>query len=311
MNPPPVWPQGKRFAFTVFDDTDSATLENVGGVYSFLADLGFRSTKSCWMFQGDWDRGNHPGQTCDDPDYRRWLLDLHAAGFEIGWHGATWHGVPRAVTIQALDRFAAVFGHDPRAAANHRDADEAMYWATARLSGLHALAYNVFKGWRNGGRYRGHVRGDPCFWGDVCQARVHYYRNFIFRDLNTLKACPWMPYHDPRRPYVNQWFAGSDGHDVRRFNRCLAEADQDRLEEEGGACIMYTHFARGFSAGGQVEPRFRALLERLARKNGWFVPVSTLLDHLRAAGGGRDITDAQRRRMERKWLLEKIFVGTT
>ena len=40
------WPHGKRFAFTVFDDTDSATLENVSPVYALLRDLGFRTTKS-------------------------------------------------------------------------------------------------------------------------------------------------------------------------------------------------------------------------------------------------------------------------
>ena len=31
-----VWPEGKRFAFTVVDDTDAATVENVGAVYDFL-----------------------------------------------------------------------------------------------------------------------------------------------------------------------------------------------------------------------------------------------------------------------------------
>ena len=37
--PPAVtWPQGKRFAFTVFDDPDSQTLEAGRAVYSFLAD---------------------------------------------------------------------------------------------------------------------------------------------------------------------------------------------------------------------------------------------------------------------------------
>ena len=86
-----AWPEGKRFAFSIFDDTDMATLENVGGVYAFLGDAGFRTTKSCWVFRGDPRQGKFPGDTLDDAPYRRWLLDLQAKGFEIGWHGATWH----------------------------------------------------------------------------------------------------------------------------------------------------------------------------------------------------------------------------
>ncbi len=44
------WPEGKQFAFSVFDDTDLATFENVSGVYALLKDCGFRTTKSCWVF---------------------------------------------------------------------------------------------------------------------------------------------------------------------------------------------------------------------------------------------------------------------
>ena len=36
MNKSLQWPDGKDFAFTVFDDTDYATLENVKEIYSFL-----------------------------------------------------------------------------------------------------------------------------------------------------------------------------------------------------------------------------------------------------------------------------------
>jgi hypothetical protein len=52
-------------------------------------------------------------------------------------------------------------------------------------------------------------------------------------------------------------------------------------------------------------------MKRLAQKNGWFVPVATLLDYLLARGGRHEIGDAQRRRLERGWLLEKMFIGTT
>ena len=49
--------------------------------------------------------------------------------------------------------------------------------------------------------FRGHVEGDPLFWGDLCRDRVRYVRNFTFADVNTLASCPLMPYHDPKRPW--------------------------------------------------------------------------------------------------------------
>lgn len=310
QNGPLVWPHGQRFAFTVFDDTDSATVANVSPVYALLADLGFRTTKSCWPISGDPSQGRFPGETCEDPHYRDWVLALQAQGFEIGWHNATWHGVPRDRVATALDRFAEVFGHDPKTAANH-SWDEGIYWGRCRLTSTNAVLYDLLTRFGERGRYRGHVEGSEYFWGDLCKSRIRYFRNFVFAETNTLKACPWMPYHDPLRPLVNYWFASSEGSNVEMFNRCLAEANQDRLEEEGGACIMYTHFAAGFCRDGQLDRRFCRLMERLAAKGGWYVPVATLLDFLLEQQGRHEIPANERARMERRWLFHKIRVGTT
>jgi hypothetical protein len=306
-----IWPRGKRFAFSVLDDTDLATVANVGPVYRFLYEQGLRTTKTCWTVRGDPNRGRLPGQTCDDPEYLVWLQELQGQGFEIGWHNATWHGLPRPQTLAALEKFAAHFGSYPRTAANHTGVEEGMYWAAARLTGLHALAYNLLTRFSNTRKYQGHLEDSPFFWGDACREKITYFRNFIFRGINTLQACPFMPYHDPLRPYVNSWFASSDGHDLDAFNQCLAEDEQDRLENEQGACIMYVHFAKGFCEGGRLNPRFKLLVQRLSEKNGWFVPVATLLDYLRAQHGTHEITAAERRSLERRWLLEKILVGTS
>jgi hypothetical protein len=175
---------------------------------------------------------------------------------------------------------------------------------------VRAQLYTLLTRGKHKGQERGHVAGDPLFWGDVCRARVKYVRNFVFAGINTLRTCPWMPYHDPARPYVNYWFASAPGGDCNTFNNTIAEREQDRLEAEGGACIMYTHFAVGFSEGGRINSRFQALMERLAQKNGFFVPVGELLDYLLGQFGHREITNRQRRRMEQRWLLRKILVGT-
>ena len=42
------WPEQKKFAFTVVDDTDKATVQNVGPVYDLLAELGINTTKTVW-----------------------------------------------------------------------------------------------------------------------------------------------------------------------------------------------------------------------------------------------------------------------
>ncbi len=117
-----------------------------------------------------------------------------------------------------------------------------------------------------------------------------------------------MPYFDEERPYVNNWFASSEGRDCHAFCQTISEANQNRLEEEGGACIMYTHFgAADFYEDGPLNSDFRRLMERLSRKDGWFVPVSTLLDHIQKDRGRHVISVGERNRLERRWLIHRVF----
>jgi len=303
------WPDNKDFAFTIFDDTDYARLDNVGEVYAFLKEHGFGTTKSVWPLKGD----KTPvcgGSTCEDPEYLKWLLNLKESSFEIGYHLATYHSSVREETARGLEMFAKHFGHYPKSAANHTGCNECIYWGNYRLDGMYRIFYNLATRFRRFNRFRGHIENDQYFWGDLCKGRIKYFRNFAYPEINTLKACPFMPYHDPRRPYVNLWFASSEGSSVKLFNKCISEKNQDLLESEGGACIMYTHLASGFYRNNTLDSRFRELMTRLSGKNGWFVPVSTLLDYLCEKNGPHTITDKERRFLERKWLLHKLFTGT-
>jgi hypothetical protein len=305
----PSWPDGKKFAFTIFDDPDSQTFETGVEVYSLLRDLGFRTTKGVWPTRGKREPSDH-GMTCDDgPAYVEWLLGLKHAGFEIGYHNATLHTSCREETIAGIDRFQELFSHSPETMAQHYYCDENIYWGESRLTGIHRALYNVLTRGTNRNRYFGHVAGHPYYWGDVCKQRIRYVRNFVFADINTTAACPWMPYHDPARPLVNYWYASSEGSRLSTFLARLTEANQEKLEEEGGGCIMYTHFGHGFVENGKLNPQFRSAMERLARRNGWFAPVAQVLNRL-GAGGERVITDAHRSRLERRWLLHKIRFGT-
>jgi hypothetical protein len=305
-----TWPDKKAFAFTVFDDTDNATVSNVGEVYALLTDLGFRTTKSVWPSAGT-QESVFGGATLADDSYLRWILSLRDAGFEIGYHMNTYHTSTRKETVEGLNRFRDLIGHDPKAMANHAACRENIYWSAARLSGWNRLVYNLATGFRKANSYRGHIEGDPLFWGDLCRDKIMYCRGFVLPATNTLRICPEMPYHDPDRPYVNYWFASSEGPEIRSFVNRISEAEQDQLEHEGGACIMYTHFASDFQEGRSLDPRFRSLMERLSKKNGWFVPVSTLLDYLREMQGHTIISRTKRNALERRWLKFKLLKGTS
>jgi len=95
---------------------------------------------------------------------------------------------------------------------------------------------------------------------------------------------------------------------VRTFTSLISPENTDRLEAEGGCCIVYTHFASGFvDSNGQVHPAFRANLEYLAAKGGWYVPAGTLLDHLLAQRTGEYESEAYFTYLDIKRMLERRF----
>jgi hypothetical protein len=299
------WPDGKRFAFTVFDDTDSCSIQNGPIVYQLLSGLGFKTTKSVWPVKGLL-KPHTGGTTCEDRAYLEWVQELQTRGFEIALHNVTFHTSSRQEIIRGLDLFYEYFGSFPRIHVNHADCQDNLYWGDARLGGLNRWIYSILTREKNKGRFQGHDPDSRLFWGDICQGTIKYVRNFIFPGINTLKACPQMPYHDKERPFVNYWFASSPGSNVDLFNKTISEKNQDRLEDEGGACIMYTHFGSNFVKDGKLNTEFSWLMARLAGKNGWFVPVSTLLDYLLDVNEHHCISPSERSWLETRWLMGKI-----
>ena len=193
--------------------------------------------------------------------------------------------------------------------ANHSNNKENIYWGANRLTNSRKTIYNVLTLFRKNKYYEGHKKSSPYFWGDLCKEHINYVRNFVFSDINTLKLCPYMPYQDPKKPYVNYWFASSAGDNLKKFNKCLSDKNQDRLEKEGGACIMYTHFSDGFCKNGKLSENFKKQMYRLSKKDGWFVPTTTLLEFLNKKNKIKIINNQQRKNLEWKWLLDKILPG--
>lgn len=303
------FPGNKTFAFTVFDDTDASTVENVGPVYQCLSDLGFRTTKSVWPLPlvPEYTDGGSTGGTLSDREYLKFVRRLQNEGFEIALHSVRNYDSTRDMIELGIQAFSERLGCYPRTHTNHHCNRDNLYWGANRLATRVGRA--VGRAWSScnrTARYEGHVEASPFFWGDICKQHIQYVRNFTFEDVNTMRVNPTLPYHDPTKPFVNFWFTSCEGAEIGSFCDRIDEASQDRLEAEGGACIMYTHFAEGFSSDGIVNPRFKSLLERLSRKNGWFVPVAELLDFLRTTRTDHSIQRSELASLERRWLTHKL-----
>jgi len=312
-----IWPNGKKFAFTILDDTDCSTLENAPQVYEFLYKNGFRTTKSVWTFDGEVRQDNQEivGATCQDHNYLSWVKSLQEKGFEIASHSTTFSRSTRSQVIDGLDLFKEFFGAFPKVLAQHNDTvdNESIYWGPKRISGIARIVYKLIHLLKGEKRniYFGEIEKSEYFWGDICKDRIKYVRNFVYADINTLKACPYMPYHDSKRPYVNYWFASTEAPDVRSFIKVLSEGNQNKLLREEGACIVYTHFGKDFILNRKLNHAFCEVMESIAGKDGWFVPVGDLLDYILQYKAHGEILKWQRSSLEWKWMIHKLSVGTS
>jgi hypothetical protein len=300
------FPGNKKFAFAIHDDTDLSTVDNVAPIYHLLEELGMRTTKSVWPLASVPD-GCHGGASLQESDYLNFVLELRDKGFEIALHGVRNHDANREAVERGLDEFHRLIGYNPRIHTNHSHNIENIYWGEARFNRVRRL-YRAAASFSGGPRFEGHTPESPYFWGDLCRDRIDYVRNFVFREVNLDRANPTMPYRDPLRPLVKYWFSSCYGENAASFCQTISEPHQDQLEAEGGVCIMYTHFACGFVKEGRVEARTERLLRRLAQGQGWFVPVSTVLDFLRVERGDPTITTAEFASLERRWAWDRCGV---
>ncbi|GLI51895.1 hypothetical protein TSYNTROOL_19810 [Tepidanaerobacter syntrophicus] len=147
------------------------------------------------------------------------------------------------------------------------------------------------------------------FWGDICKEKIKYIRNYTFNDINTLKIDPLMPYIDKsKEQYSNYWFSLSDGHTIEEFNALLSKENIDKLEDEGGACIVYTHFASNFVDNqGRLNKDFVKNIKYLSSKNCWFIPASTLLDYLLSQKQKHYASKMYLMKLDFKWVFDRII----
>lgn len=315
------FPNNKLFAFSILDDTDDSTLKNIQPVYEMLWELGFRTTKTVWPF--DSPEGSpiyFAAETLQNEAYLEYIHTLLDRGFELAFHGATMEPSRRDRTLRGLEYFNNEFGKYPRLFCNHGYNRENIYWGQKRFqSKLFRYIFRLAEKYKKKHRYIAAAVEDPNFWdgereiseyywGDLCKRHIQYVRNFTFKRLNSLEVNPEMPYKLHQTGYVNYWFSTADAPDVDSFNKLFTFERIDDLERSGGVCLLSTHLGKEFANNGKVNSNALKILKYIASKNGWFVPVSTILDFLlEKKESSVELTDYQCFRLEFRFIIENIL----
>lgn len=296
-------PEDARFAFTIVDDTDNSTLSTVKPFYDLLLRLGMRTTKTVWVYRS---RDSFFGDTVEDARYVEYLLDLQAAGFEMAIHNVGSGAFTRAEILAGLERFRETFGTFPRLLAQHGWNPDCLYWGGKRFGPL--LGW-FFRRFRDKGTYSGELPTSPHYWGDRAKELISYVRNYTFDQIDLNRRDGALPYHDVRKPQVNRWFSSVDGRCLDQMLHILSKPNVDRLVDERGVCILYTHVADGLTVGDKVHPELRRRLEYVAARNGTFVPASTLLDRLAAERGVTSVSPLQLMKMDAQWAIDHLKIA--
>ena len=287
------YPNGKNFAFTVTDDPDGNKLDTIRPIYDFLNSLEMKTTVAVWVEDPvrtsgipDVLKTYDPGDSCEKKEYCQYIQYLQDKGFEIALHTVSGGNDHRERTIEGYEKFKLLFGKYPKINIMHSNNLENIYWGKKVVNSLILQKFIGILSKKSRLPYSGENPESKYFWGDILKANTKYVRLWGTSDINTLKFNHSMPYHDSKKPYVNYWFSFSDGYDVDIFNKLISDQNINKLKEERGTSIVYTHFASKFTRKGNdgifhLNEVFKKRMEKLASdKQGWFVPASVILDRL-------------------------------
>ena len=295
------WPKGKSFAFSIIDDTDNAFVDNIKPIYDYLNSIELKTTKTVWVYP---PRDQFTGACLEDEDYLSFIKNLKDQGFEIELHNVGSGNFSREEIITGVEKFKAHMGYYPQMHINHSQNPDNIYWGHKRfvppLSWISKLLFSKRK-------FEGEDEKSPHFWGDLVTKHIKYTRNHVFNGSNTQKYDDIMPYRVKKKKHSAYWFSSSDGHTVEEFNFFLSKKNIDKLESEGGYCIMYTHFASGFlDENKELNSETKAALDYLISKNGWFVPSGQLLDYLLEKRTKKTASYWSLLRLDMKWVFDRV-----
>ena len=300
------WPNNKAFAFTIVDDTDNSTLDIIKPIYDYLLECNILTTKTTWVYPSN---NKYYGDTLQDEPYKNYLLFLKSNGFEIGLHNVGSGLFKRDQIINGLNEFRNIFGAYPSIQINHSNNEDNIYWGPERFSGLVKFLYKLRR--KTSIKSLGSIENSECFWGDYCKENIKYIRNRTFSSLNTLKKDRYLVSKEyGKETFSNYWFSSSNALDCKRFKKIMTKKNIDKLERNGGCCILYTHFAYGFlDNNGCLDDEVKNILKYISEKNGWFAPASEILDFVVEDNNKRCLvpTKAYFSLQDIKWLFERVF----
>ena len=312
------WPENKKFAFTIIDDTDNSTMENAPLIYDFLKYNGILTTKTVWTRNGDSSSvyNGVNGDTLENDAYLKWVRGLKNSGFEICLHSSTWSCSDRSQIIYSFKIFEDFFNRSS-ILIQHNDHKEceSIYWGGKRLIFPLNLIFELMafvnpRGVKSS-IYQGENKKSKFFWGDIARKKVDYIRNLTFDEINLFNVTKYVAHKRRNTKYVKKWFISSEAPACDSFINLLKKENIDKLEKENGVCIIYTHFGNNFVSEGELNPDFKETIEYLSSKDGWFVPASDILLHLENKISTDKFSYLNELLLGLKWLSWKIFKGTS
>lgn len=166
-----------KFYFSIIDDTDDATYENIKPVYDFLYDKDIFITKTVWVYPV-LDKYSS-GDCLERQEYADYIKLLSSRGYEIGLHnvGSADYDSPytRDKILEGIERFHDILGFYPTICVNHSYNPDSIYGGYKRFN--FPFSFLVRKLYPQYGRtFYGEVEGSKYFWGDKYKELFKYSR---------------------------------------------------------------------------------------------------------------------------------------
>lgn len=271
-------PKNKKFIFTIIDDTDDSYMPEISEVYDVLYRNGLKTTKTVWVFPVK-DNNRSKGESLKIENYKNFVLDLKSKGFEIGLHNVGSGDFTRDEIINGLQQYEKILGEKPKIHVNHSYNPDNIYCGPKRFSfPFNKIIKYLYSSYTN---FYGEIKESKYFWGDLHKKIIKYSRNYEIDDINTFKLNKYMPYKDHTYDeFCNYWYSSTFAPNQWMFNHLVTKKSIDKLEKDGGICILYTHLGYYYK-NGEVDKGFKDMISYIGnKKSGLFIPVTNVLDLL-------------------------------
>jgi hypothetical protein len=300
-----IWPNGRKAAFAIIDDTDDAEMPGISDVYDLLIEYQIPTTKTVWVYpvkDTHLFRGN---SLTGDPAYLEFIKKLIKNGYEIGLHNVGSGDFTRVEILHGLEEFNNLLGFYPNLHVNHSYNPDNIYGGDKRFSFpfdyLVRLIHSSYTG------FSGELKTSKHFWGDAHKRHIRFSRSYELDDLNLLRHCHF-PYKDQMySDYCNLFYPSVFCSNQDLFNARISDRNLQNLISQNGCSIIYTHFGY-FTERGGIEQDFRNSLELLKKYSSdiWFAPVSEILCYLERTNGVRHISRNHKFLLEAKSLITRV-----